>query len=94
MPAGLQVMDASGAIVVDTTTVVLKEIVASTVTASTTSLQSIPVTIPSGATLIAAPQKAAVNNNGVEMGTSGSNLTYRFNNADGLSRKMYGMLLQ
>lgn len=84
MPQGLQVWDASGNLIVDTSTFVLKEISINTnVTASNTSDNFIPVTLPAGA--VPAPSALVTNSGGsndgppdVEWDAANSRIKYRF----------------
>ena len=58
MPQGLQVWDASGTLLIDTSTYVLKEIVAAIVVANTTATQFLATTLPPATTIIGATVRA------------------------------------
>lgn len=84
MPQGLQVWDAAGNLVLDTSTKVLKRGSQITFTASTTTDQTVPV--PSGATyaaISAVPTTSGGDASLISGEVSGSNLVYKARVADG-----------
>lgn len=92
MPQGLQVWDASGVLIVDTSTLVYKEISIPTVTAS----GSVTVAVPAGATLVAIPTvdyAQASTNAAPEVSISGGTVSYNYVGTTGYQSKIRLVLL-
>lgn len=88
MPQGLQVWDASGTLIIDTSTYVLKEIVAAIVPANTTATQFLSTTLPPASTVIGATVRAATGSSPVDLpevqiDIANSRLQYKFESASG-----------
>ena len=85
MPQGLQVFDAAGNILLDTSTIVMKRMISYPVTVTSTSPNTIDLTIPSTNTVlgaIAVPVSTGAASEVIGIELSGSNLiwTARVNN--------------
>jgi hypothetical protein len=85
MPQGLQVFDAAGNILLDTSTIVMKRMISYPVTVTSTSPNTIALTIPSTNTVlgaIAVPVSAGAASEVIGIELSGSDLiwTARVNN--------------
>lgn len=88
MPQGLQVWDASGTLLIDTSTYVLKEIVAAIVPASSTAVQYLATTVPASSTVIGAAVKASSGTApdelpDIQIDTANNRLQYKFESASG-----------
>jgi hypothetical protein len=88
MPQGLQVWDASGTLLIDTSTYVLKEIVAAVVVANTTATQFLATTLPPSSTILGATVNAPSGPSPVDLpeviiDTANSRLQYKFESASG-----------
>jgi hypothetical protein len=88
MPQGLQVWDAAGNLLVDTSTFVLKELVVATVNGSNTSNNYVATAIPANTTVI--PSAFFMSSSSavgtlpeVELETVNSRIRYRFESASG-----------
>ncbi|MES2987684.1 MAG: hypothetical protein V4808_07245 [Pseudomonadota bacterium] len=78
MPAGMQIWDAAGNLLSDTTTLVLRELVPFEVTSTDTATHSVPIPIDAGTTTV-----VQNDSNGVPGDNSGEFVTTSIDHAEG-----------
>lgn len=93
MPQGLQVWDAAGNLIIDTSTYVLKSIVTTVASASTTATQEVTVTPPGTTNLLTATASietggAPIDAVDVNYDTSTNKLQYKFKTTGSYSARI------
>ena len=97
MPQGLQIWDASGTLILDTSTYVLKELAVVIAPSTTTSTQYLTTYIPPSSTIVGGTVRAADGSTApielpdLTIDIANSRLAYKFENTSGGNARIYTM---